>query len=146
MQLDLFPEAAEESVESGTMLCRKCSTDKPYSQFREAAVIWETQPRKKHAPKYTGVLRYCNSCSKAYTESRKIAQKNAPPKPVHDFNCKCCGSVTKPSSAHMDHDHITHAFRGWLCRACNTGIGSLGDTVEGLEKAINYLKDHYEQH
>jgi hypothetical protein len=29
--------------------------------------------------------------------------------------------------------------RGLLCSACNTGIGLLGDNVEGLQRAMNYL-------
>jgi hypothetical protein len=40
----------------------------------------------------------------------------------------------------LDHNHETGKFRGWLCDNCNTGIGKLGDTVEGLERAIAYLK------
>ena len=44
------------------------------------------------------------------------------------------------SAWHIDHDHKTGEFRGWLCRNCNTGLGSLGDTIEGLERGIKYLK------
>ena len=43
-----------------------------------------------------------------------------------------------------DHDHVTGEFRGWICYGCNTGLGKLGDTIEGLEKAIAYLKRVYE--
>jgi hypothetical protein len=44
----------------------------------------------------------------------------------------------------LDHCHDTKMFRGWLCRSCNTGIGSLGDDIGGLEKALVYLRNHYE--
>lgn len=40
----------------------------------------------------------------------------------------------------MDHDHDTETFRGWICEKCNIGIGKLGDTLEGLTKAVEYLK------
>lgn len=40
----------------------------------------------------------------------------------------------------LDHCHITGKFRGWLCFACNTGIGKLGDTEEGLLEALNYIR------
>lgn len=39
----------------------------------------------------------------------------------------------------LDHCHRTGAFRGWLCRACNLGLGSLGDTHEALQRAADYL-------
>lgn len=40
----------------------------------------------------------------------------------------------------IDHDHRTGKVRGLLCRMCNTGLGSLGDTVESLETALRYLR------
>tara|TARA_A200000159_G_C7239023_1_gene303691 strand:+ start:39 stop:185 length:147 start_codon:yes stop_codon:yes gene_type:complete len=44
-----------------------------------------------------------------------------------------------------DHDHNTLKFRGWICDPCNMGIGKLGDDLEGIEKALAYLKGHYER-
>lgn len=40
-----------------------------------------------------------------------------------------------------DHDHSTGHIRGWLCTGCNTALGRLGDTVEGLQRAVDYLID-----
>lgn len=64
-----------------------------------------------------------------------------PTRPV-GLNCECCGT---PRSAlkrelHLDHNHETGAFRGWLCGRCNVGIGMLGDNVAGLQRAIAYLE------
>jgi hypothetical protein len=39
----------------------------------------------------------------------------------------------------IDHDHNTNAVRGLLCYRCNSGIGQLGDSIEGLNRAITYL-------
>jgi hypothetical protein len=65
------------------------------------------------------------------------------PEPTHvcpEF-CECCGKLPiGKQSLHLDHDHITGKFRGWLCNNCNLGIGKLGDSLEGLNKAMNYLK------
>jgi hypothetical protein len=41
----------------------------------------------------------------------------------------------------IDHDHNTNRVRGLLCNSCNTALGRLGDSVEGLLKAINYLEN-----
>lgn len=48
-----------------------------------------------------------------------------------------------------DHDHSCcpgdracgRCIRGLLCQGCNAGIGYLGDTVEAVERALDYLTD-----
>ena len=40
----------------------------------------------------------------------------------------------------IDHCHITNKTRGLLCSNCNSGMGKLGDSIEHLQAAINYLK------
>jgi hypothetical protein len=39
-----------------------------------------------------------------------------------------------------DHDHLTGLTRGWLCTSCNAALGHLGDSVEGLRRALAYLE------
>lgn len=58
------------------------------------------------------------------------------------FNCECCGIARSAlvRELHLDHDHATGAFRGWLCSRCNVGIGMLGDDIAGLKRAIAYLE------
>lgn len=41
----------------------------------------------------------------------------------------------------VDHCHETNQVRGILCSGCNTGLGHLGDNIEGLQKAIGYLSN-----
>lgn len=41
---------------------------------------------------------------------------------------------------HIDHDHQTGRVRGLLCSMHNTGLGKLGDSIEGLLRAIEYLR------
>jgi hypothetical protein len=50
--------------------------------------------------------------------------------------CQLCG---KDDKLHVDHDHETGLVRGFICRNCNMALGKLGDTKEGLQKAIDYL-------
>ena len=49
-------------------------------------------------------------------------------------------SARERSSLAVDHCHETGKIRGLLCFKCNTGIGALGDSVEGLERALAYLR------
>ncbi len=53
----------------------------------------------------------------------------------------CKGIVTsKKGNLLVDHCHKTGKVRGLLCTKCNAGIGGLGDSIEMLERAIEYLK------
>ena len=40
----------------------------------------------------------------------------------------------------VDHDHKTQRVRGMLCHGCNKGIGMLGDTLEAVLAAVEYLQ------
>jgi hypothetical protein len=61
-------------------------------------------------------------------------------RPMPD-NCeKCNRSPRGRFGLSLDHDHTTGKFRGWLCSDCNLGIGKLGDTIEGINAALEYLK------
>lgn len=52
--------------------------------------------------------------------------------------CEICGTH---KHLHVDHDHKTGQFRGILCSKHNNGLGFLGDNIEGLEKALDYLRN-----
>lgn len=51
--------------------------------------------------------------------------------------CEICGDDMP--QLHLDHDHTTGAIRGWLCRACNQGLGLFRDNPTRLGAAIRYL-------
>jgi hypothetical protein len=75
---------------------------------------------------------------------RRIAAGLPIPTRPEPRNCECCGASPKAEhhGLHLDHDHQTGAFRGWLCGRCNSAIGLLGDTIEGVDRAIVYLRSH----
>jgi hypothetical protein len=76
----------------------------------------------------------CRKCVKKHSKIRVKLHKKAPPKPEV---CECCKKV--PYKWALDHDHSNNKFRGWLCSRCNEGLGKLGDNLEGIINATNYL-------
>lgn len=56
----------------------------------------------------------------------------------------CCALCKSTSSGwrggfHVDHCHETGKVRGILCRHCNLMLGHAKDSVETLQRAIEYL-------
>lgn len=124
--------------------CKACGKLKPANQFTyvgrkplsraTAEGLWPENPKP--------ILnsRRCDSCRKKQSKiSRKLAKAYSHTRPA-DNKCACCGNVP-PNGKQLvlDHDHSTEKFRGWICSACNTGIGWLGDTKESVLQAYNYL-------
>lgn len=131
MQLELFVvEESYCSLTGSTQICKVCNKEKDLALF----------PR--HAYFKTRVDNRCKSCIKKQTKLRKDLKKR-----FHHLKpevCDCCGKEHHKSLV-LDHDHNTLAFRGWICEPCNHGIGKLGDDMAGLEKALVYLRNHYER-
>ncbi len=57
-------------------------------------------------------------------------------------HCLLCCRAVSHEDIQVDHDHKTGKVRGLLCGRCNKGIGFLGDTIKGLQRAIKYLRDY----
>ena len=74
----------------------------------------------------------CRSCRTVSRTQHAHLSKHA----IHPTACECCGRVGRVV---VDHCHETGAMRGFLCVPCNRGIGSLGDTRETLQRALQYL-------
>lgn len=61
-----------------------------------------------------------------------------------NYLCKICLNkldTEKRNAVHIDHCHETGVVRGVLCDHCNLGIGKLKDSIETLERAIQYIKN-----
>jgi hypothetical protein len=78
-------------------------------------------------------------------EPRRETSTAVPLRP-EDGLCQCCGEIAPQLI--IDHDHAleelgfpaSETFRGWICYACNTGIGRLGDNAAGVQRALDYLR------
>lgn len=79
----------------------------------------------------------CQSIDQTHRHHRKLGLIPTRPQPA---TCENCNQLPGAKGLALDHDHETGTFRGWLCTPCNTAIGALGDTVEALERATDYLR------
>lgn len=64
-----------------------------------------------------------------------------------DNSCAICHrpfSAKGVSTPRVDHCHNTGDIRGLLCHTCNAGLGQLGDTIERLRAALDYLMPEQE--
>ena len=145
-------DVKDKAILLDKMACPACQEEKKLStEF----------PKSK--PHYGGYdFTRCKSCkSKLATEKRnKIAPEikrmrycckkhNITEEEFWEFesrtNCDLCGidfsrKKSKHTPRNIDHDHDTGKVRGVLCSGCNLGLGKLGDNIEGVKKALAYLK------
>jgi hypothetical protein len=65
---------------------------------------------------------------------------------IHKAQNGCCGicqineSDAPRKVLSVDHCHDTGQIRGLLCDRCNLGVGMLGDNLNSLQKAVDYLR------
>jgi len=130
MQLEMFEaiEDAEHENLEGEFECIECKEMKPTSEYYTYSYC-----------NIAGSTRRCKPCYNANTMLVHRLKKTYP-YPHRNPVCDCCGTLSTTDKLQLDHNHTTKKFRGYLCRSCNIGIGNLGDTVEGLTTAIEYLK------
>ena len=119
---------------SGNKECKRCNQSKSKESFlinkstKDGFNGWCKLCTKESAilNKYSINLKQYNSILQSQQNKCAICETLNPGGPSNKFV--------------VDHCHSTGKVRGLLCNHCNTGLGKLGDTVQSLEKAINYLK------
>ena len=78
----------------------------------------------------------CKVCQNAHSKKHyRLRKKYKTPK--IGTPCDCCGRTDQKLC--WDHCHDTEEHRGWLCSNCNQALGKLGDDIEGVLKAVDYL-------
>jgi hypothetical protein len=119
-----------------TRKCSKCDKEKPntteYFNIRNFGKSQRTRSICRECSKEYSIKRHYiknYNLTKEDIEKLKYEQKNS---------CAIC--KTTLIKLVVDHDHETNIVRGLLCDRCNTGIGSLKEDLNILNKAIEYLK------
>ena len=87
----------------------------------------------------------CRDCGSKVAQGKKVAmafakQNDIPYKAPEHSVCAICGGGRKDGDELVwDHDHKKNVFRGYCHNSCNRSVGVLGDDVEGLLRALNYV-------
>jgi hypothetical protein len=97
-------------------------------KVRELQIKRQTDPHARKRDKAT----------KRATALKQIGTHIEEVETLYKLGCAICGTK---KHLHVDHDHKTGLFRGILCSKHNNGLGFLGDDIEGLEAALEYLRD-----
>lgn len=133
-----------ERYVSGTAGCIECS--------RLLASMPEAKARIKARDRARSKVRRTTPEGKAwFNKYRRGVADHEIPAPPADGRCELCGEAAgsrRPWRLVWDHDHDLEALgyskaechRGWLCSKCNRAMGLLGDNVQGLLKAADYIR------
>ena len=73
---------------------------------------------------------------------RQYIKDNPPPKRGETFTCPICQKeilVQKEGDVNLDHSHVDGKIRGWLCRKCNTALGTFDDSPTILRRALDWV-------
>ena len=100
------------SDDISTHKCKECKKFKPIHSFNTKNIL---PPQKKEG---------------SFFPTRRQTHEGNVQLFTLDNICKKCGAKGRAGR---------HA-RGWLCNNCNTGLGAMGDNIEGLKKAMRYLE------
>lgn len=120
--LDCYPQDKRAS-DGKASSCKECNN----ANFRKR---YATKEYKKSHAAYRRLKRY-GITNEQYEQRLKDCNNS----------CEICGVSFTTAKLHVDHCHETGKFRGLLCSCCNTALGGLGDNIEGLMRAINYLRN-----
>ncbi|WP_188128382.1 endonuclease VII domain-containing protein [Propionispora hippei] len=116
--------------------CKGCGKELPLTEYGR-----NSQGRQ-------GYHSRCRTCRKSESYKRLYGISLEDAQRILDSQggvCALCGypldlTVGNDRNACVDHCHSTGKIRGILCRSCNGAIGKLGDSVEAMQKVINYLQ------
>ena len=137
-----------DNIPKGKCVCSVCSVGKDNTEFQ-----WYMNRHTKDGYRLR-VNTNCRSCSKKLGKELREIKKSIlkeHPQPQYGNPCDMCGKLVYKNKASVpsgvdgvwgwqcDHDHDTNEFRGWICKKCNTGLGTLGDDLDSILRVVDYL-------
>ena len=113
--------------------CKKCANEKSRNHHKRR-MLEDSEYRLKMRDRY---LKHSHGITANQYEALLEAQ---------GYLCAICGVKlsARGHNTHYDHCHKTGKHRQFLCTNCNRGLGHFQDSVENLQKAIDYLNSHSE--
>lgn len=137
--VSLFFKSAQNKSGYGSW-CKecKCSSNKNYNRLNKEKVNARTKAYAQARPEMIRKMRL------KHTYGMTIDQYDCLRK-LQNYSCALCGSHESKNlkaKLYVDHDHVTSKVRGLLCHLCNSALGKFKDSIDVLEKAITYLKEH----
>ena len=136
--------------EDGNILCQRCKEYLPEDSFpKRVGSRYKSKVYKKTS--------YCLDCDK-YMGHLDVYRKYGGMTPEDYLRieneqggvCKICNKDNNDRRLMVDHDHnccpgqntCGKCTRGLLCKNCNWGLGNAQDSIEILQKMIDYLKSY----
>lgn len=135
--------------------CKKCRNEQSRQRAKKRNEMSEEellQARSKDKKKYDSIAsdecrnqkrrRVMRSLHLRRTYGMTIEEYES----IYKIQNGCCGicgakEIEAPRKVLVvDHCHETERIRGLLCDRCNLGIGMLGDNLQSLQRAVEYLE------
>jgi hypothetical protein len=135
------PMEEYEWAETQIKVCSKCFIEKKLCDFSgntSGTDAFDKNGYRLRRPE-------CNTCTKDANKGKTEAKKKAKELGVsytapEGTLCAVCNKASSSGNGLVfDHCHVNNIFRGYCCNSCNRSIGVLGDNVDGLLRALNYL-------
>jgi hypothetical protein len=130
---------------------RRATRQKAYYEKHKAAILRANEARRKKDTArvnetarirfHTRQLKSKMVAEQEYNRSRQRKSRGLPlPTRPCPSVCEICANPPGKIAMHLDHNHSTGAFRGWLCGNCNRALGFLKDSSDLCVAAARYLR------
>lgn len=138
--------------------CKQCASERAKAmrlanpeKFKQASKKWrETNPNYVSQWKSRNKKRTKEMKRKEYLKSKygiSIEQYDDM-RVAQQYKCYVCNKHENeipnagPTALNVDHCHETGAIRKLLCMSCNIALGKVNDSIEILQRCIDYIKEH----
>lgn len=135
------PQEEYDWAKTQLKVCSKCQVTKTLVDFRGNTSGTDAFDRDGYRLRRPECIECTKSVSKGKNEAKKKAKELGIPYVAPEGTvCAVCNKPpSKGNCLVFDHCHELNIFRGYCCNSCNRSMGILGDNVQGLLNAVNYL-------